>query len=113
MAKSEKQTFQQSFADATVSLRELGAKISPHLGFIYLAFILAGVTATVFVVNQTMQSTDLGAAAVTSEKANEYVSLFNFDASTANKIKLLSTTNGTDTITLPSGRINPFSESVY
>jgi exopolysaccharide biosynthesis protein len=96
-----------------VSLHGLVSKVAPHLGFIYLALVLTGITATVYIVNQTMQSTDPGQGTVTKEKATEYVSLFNFDTATVNKIRQLTTTSGNTDSSLPSGRINPFSESVY
>ena len=101
----------QSLADLTLSLRSLAQKISPHLGFIYLTFILIGITSVVYIVSQTMQSTDVGQGAITSQKENEFV--IPFDRTTISKLQTLSNENSSPSVSLPSGRINPFSESVY
>lgn len=108
---TQKLTMKQSIADMTASLRSLMAKVSPHLGFIYLALILIGITSVVYIVSQTMQSTDVGQGTVTNQKMNEYV--IPFDQTTVSKLKSLGSDNGSPNATLPHGRINPFSESVY
>jgi hypothetical protein len=109
--KPTKPTMQQSLGELIVSLRELGAKLMPHIGFIHLVIVLAGITAVVYMVSQTMQSTDVGAGTATNEKINEYT--IPFDQTTITKIKSLSTNTGSPSVELPHGRINPFSESVY
>lgn len=107
-----KPTMQQSIADLTGKLRTISAKVLPHFGFIYLSLILVGITAVIYLVGQTMQSSDVGNAAITKEKEGEYTTLFLFDPTTRMQIKNLSDDNNS-TATLPHGRINPFSESVY
>lgn len=109
--KPTKPTMQQSLSELLVSMRELGAKLMPHIGFIHLVVVLAGITIVVYTVSQTMQSTDVGAGAATSEKINEYT--IPFDQATITKIKSLSANTGAPSVELPHGRINPFSESVY
>lgn len=102
---------QQSIAELTSSLRSFGAKLMPHIGFIHLVIVLAGITAVVYMVSQTVQSTDVGAGTATNEKLNEYV--IPFDQATITKIKDLSSHTSSPDASLPHGRINPFSESVY
>ena len=104
-------TLQQSLGELATSARELGTKLMPHIGFIHLVIVLAGITAIVYTVNQTLQSTDVGAGTATNEKINEYV--IPFDQSTITKIKSLSSNVSSPSAALPHGRINPFSESVY
>lgn len=106
-----KPNFQQSIADITASLRSLMIKVSPHLGFTYLVFMLIGITTVVYVVSQTMQSTDVGQGTVTNQKMNEYV--IPFDQTTISKLRTLNSDNTSPVVSVPSGRINPFSESVY
>lgn len=110
-AKLTKPTLRQSFNDLLISLKTFGAKISPHFGFIYFALMLAGITAVVYITTQTMQSTDVGQGTEANQKMSEYT--ITFDQSTITKLKTLSGENNSPTITLPSGRINPFSESIY
>lgn len=106
-----KPTMQQSLAELETSARSLWVKVSPHLGFIYLTLMLLGITFVVYLVTQTMGSTDIGQGTVTNQKATEYV--IPFDKTTIAKVEALSNENSSPTIVLPTGRINPFSESVY
>jgi exopolysaccharide biosynthesis protein len=110
-ANKPKPSVQQSLAEFTASLRSFGAKVMPHIGFIHLVIVLAGITTVVFMVSQTIQSTDVGAGTATSERLNEYS--IPFDQATITKIKDLSSHTSTPSAALPHGRINPFSESVY
>lgn len=108
---SKQPSMQQSIVELQTALSEFWAKITPHLGFIYLTFMLISITFVVYLVTQTMQSTDIGQGAATNEKATEYV--IPFDKTTIEKVEVLSNENSSPTIALPAGRINPFSESVY
>jgi len=73
--------------------------------------MLIGITSVVYIVSQTMQSTDVGQGTVTNQKLSEYV--ITFDRPTIVKVQALRSDNGSLNVTLPTGRINPFSESVY
>ncbi len=109
--KPTKPTLKQSFADIVASLRVVFAKVSPRLGFIYFSILLAGITGVVFITTQTMQSTDIGQGTEATQKMNEY--LIPFDQSTVAKLKALNSEGSSLKVTVPTGRINPFSESVY
>lgn len=106
-------SMQQSMADLVLAIRSLTSKVVPHLGFIYLSLMLLGITTVVYLVGQAMQSSEIGQASITKEKEAEYTSLFVFDPTTLKQIKTLGNENSSAAMTLPSGRINPFSESVY
>lgn len=106
-----KPTLKQSLSDFTNSLNSLAQKINPKLGFIYFCLLLIGITFVVYLASKTMQSTDTGGSAATSQKVAEYS--IPFDKKTITKIKSISTKNESPNISLPTGRINPFSESLY
>jgi hypothetical protein len=109
--KDSKPTLQQSIAEIVVVLRALVAKISPHFGFMFFSLMLIGITSVVYIVNQTMQSASTGQSATAEKTASDYS--IQFDQATITKLKNLSDTNATSGVTLPSGRINPFSETSY
>lgn len=98
-------------AEMTASFRSMGAKILPHLGFIYFTLMLTGITAAVFLITQTIQSTDIGQGTATNQKLSEYA--IPSDQATISKVKALSENTTSSSTALPGGRINPFSESVY
>lgn len=106
-----KPTFDESLKTLVAWLRSTVQKIAPHFGFIYLIVMLIGITAVVYIVSLTMQSTDIGEGTATNEKLSEYTIVF--DRATIAKVQTLSNQNGSLNVALPSGRINPFSESVY
>ena len=106
-----KPTIDQSLKTFGVWLRATTQKIAPHFGFIYLSIMLVGITGVVYIVSQTMQSTDTGEGIGSTEKLSAYT--MSFDRTTITKVQTLSNQNGSLDVTLPSGRINPFSESVY
>ena len=108
---STKPNFQQSIKGLTDYFQALMVKISPRLGFAYLVLMLIGVTSVVYMVSQTMQSVDAGQGTVTNQKLSEYV--IPFDQVTISKLKQLNSDNVSPNVSLPSGRINPFSESTY
>lgn len=106
-----KPTLQQSFASTVAMVQPVVQKIIPHLGFAFLICMLLGVTAVVFLVGQTMQLTSTGEDTATSQALSEYA--IPSDQATISKLQALSNDNTSPNITLPGGRINPFSESVY
>ena len=106
--KAQKPTIKQSFADLTVSARAVLLKLSPRFGYIYFVLMLLGITSVVYIVSQTMQSTSIGEGVSTSQKLSEYT--ITLDQSTISQVKALSNNNSSPSVTLPTGRINPFAE---
>ena len=94
-----------NLADIQAQLKALLEKLRPHIGFAYTILLVLGLAAVGYFVLQTLHSSD---AINTSESRDKSYSL-NFDYTTMSKVHALNNTD-TVTITLPSGRINPFSE---
>lgn len=106
-----KPTLQQSLNDVIASVRAFTTKVAPHLGFLYLSFVLGSITVVVYIVSQTLQSSDIDQTTTTNAAVSQYD--ISFDKATISKVQALSNNNAVPSAALPTGRINPFSESVY
>lgn len=109
-----KRTISQQLADMKGSLRKIGQQISPRLGYFYILLLVCAVAYVVSTVNQTFdQSGTISSDATSSQNAQNTDSTnftFSFDAATVAKVKALSSGASNMTVSLPSGRINPFAE---
>ncbi len=110
--KNPKKTFAQLLADTKSSLYKIGQKILPRLGYLYILLLVCAVAYVISTVNQTfdLSSSSNTTSTTPSPDTSSTNFTFSFDAATVAKVKALSSGQANMTVTLPSGRINPFSE---
>lgn len=91
------------------SLRASVKKIEPHLGFIYTVILLLGVTLTVYLVSQSLQTPATTLSSDATADTNSFS--IRFDDTTVKKIQALNDyENQSFDVSIPDGRINPFAE---
>jgi hypothetical protein len=109
-----KQTISQQLADMKGGLRKIGQQISPRLGYFYILLLVCAVAYVVSTVNQTFDQSGTISSNVNSSQSAQDASTtdftFSFDAATVAKVKALSSGAANMSVSLPAGRINPFSE---
>lgn len=107
MAKSPEKPAKQSLnlRDLKNQFKAFLNTVRPHLGFAYTLVLLTGVAAAGYLVLQTLHSSD---AVSTSDSRDKSYSL-DFDLTTMSKVHKLNNTDNVS-VSLPDGRINPFSE---
>ena len=113
MAKSTedkaKKPASESFNEIFNSLKSVGRKIEPHLGFAYAIALLAAIGICILFVGQTLRSTTTSTP--TSSIDNDF--LMKFDDATIEKVRALNSNSSNSQYvppTIPEGRINPFAE---
>jgi hypothetical protein len=95
--------------DVQQSLKSAWRKIEPHIGFFYAVFLLLGLTFTVFIVSQTLNSAPTNLQSNSDAEIDDYSLVF--DQSTITKVQELDDNASSNaSVSLPAGRINPFAE---
>jgi len=103
-----KQSLSDSFKDISLQVKAFWQRVQPHLGFMYATVLLLGITYVVYIVTQSLNS-NIAPSAATPHATNDFS--IRFDDATINKVRALSGNGSANTnVTLPEGRINPFSE---
>lgn len=93
-----------NLSELTTMLKPLGVLFKRHLVLIFIVLTLLALIYAVVTVNTILQQGSTTADTAT----NKYDT--RFDQATIDKINQLSNRDQTPSVSLPSGRINPFSE---